>query len=133
MFHNILADVNSVFASSALTSNNIAMYPENYQGSISNSNEFCRFNILPSASDHLAYGGDKSLSGLLIVRIFVKAGEGQTRIMQLSDILDNSFENKILTNKTEFGKSYLNVEGLDPANQSLYSAQYIIPFKIYGE
>lgn len=133
MFHNILGDINSVFAASAWTANNIAMYPENYQGSISNSNEFCRFNILPSSSEHLSYERDKHLSGLLIIRIFVKAGEGQARTMQISDILDNSFENKILTNKTEFGTSYLNVEGLDPANQSLYSAQYIIPFKIYGE
>jgi len=38
-----------------------------------------------------------------------------------------------LTNGTELGTSYMNVEGLDPANKSLYSASYIIPFKIHGD
>jgi len=133
MFHNVLSDINSVFASSSWISNSIAIYPENYQGTISNSDEFLRFSVLPSASEYLAYGGDKELKGLLMIRIFVKAGEGQTRPMQISDILDDFFENKTLTNNTEFGTSYMNVEGLDPANQSLYRAQYIIPFKVYGE
>jgi len=53
--------------------------------------------------------------------------------MQIADIFDNHLEQKTLTNGTELGTSYLNVEGLDPANKSLFSARYIIPFKIYGE
>lgn len=133
MFDNVLSDVESVFAASTWTSNNIALYPDNYQGTISNQNEFCRLNVLPSKSEHSAHGGSKYMEGLVIVKIFVKAGEGQGRVMAIGDILDISLQNKRLANGTEFGTSYLNVEGLDPKNQSLYSAHYIIPFKIYGD
>ena len=133
MYDNLLDDISEVFAGATWIANNIAIYPDNYQGTISNENEFCRLNILPSASEYLAHGGDKHFSGLITVKIFVKAGEGQSRIMEISDILDSELENKRLTNGTELSTSYLNVEGLDPVNQSLYSASYIIPFKIYGE
>jgi acyl-[acyl carrier protein]--UDP-N-acetylglucosamine O-acyltransferase len=78
-------------------------------------------------------GEKKELSGMVAVKIFVSAGEGQSRIMEISDILDNVLQYKKLNNGTELNTSYLNVEGLDPSNKALYSASYIIPFKIYGE
>jgi hypothetical protein len=133
MYDDLLDDIEAVFAASTWTSNNISIYPDNYQGSITTGTGFCRLNVLPSSSEHLAHGGIKSLSGLIAVKIFVAAGEGQARVMAISDILDISLENKKLTNGTELATSYLNVEGLDPSNQSLYSASYIIPFTIYGE
>jgi len=133
MFDSVLADIESVFASSNWTSNNIDIYPENYQGAISDDTEFCRLSVLPSSSENYVYGAKKLLSGLVAVKIFVKAGEGQNRIMGIGDILDLVLENKKLTNGTELSTSYLSVEGLDPSNQALYSASYIIPFKIYGE
>jgi hypothetical protein len=133
MYDNVLDDIEAVFASETWILNNIDVYPDNYQGTISTETEFCRLNVLPSSSDQLAHGGIKSLNGLIVVKIFVKAGEGQSRIMAISDILDINLENKKLANGTELATSYLNVEGLDPYNKSLYSASYIIPFKIYGE
>lgn len=133
MFDSVLQDIESVFASSAWTSKNIVVYPDNYQGSISNPNEFGRLNVLPSSSENHAYGGKKLISGLVAVKLFVSAGEGQPRIMQIADILDTLLQNKKLTNGTELGTSYINVEGLDPSNKALYSASYIIPFKLYGE
>jgi len=133
MYDNVLDDIEAVFASETWTSNNIDIYPDNYQGTISTETEFCRLNVLPSSSNQFAHGGIKSLNGLIAVKIFVKAGEGQSRIMAISDILDISLENKKLTNGTELATSYLNVEGLDPSNKALYSARYLIPFKLYGE
>lgn len=133
MFDNVLSDIEEVFSLAAWSSENIAIYPDNYQGEISNDNEFCRLSVLPNASERYNYSGNKFIQGLIIISIFVKAGEGQGRLMQISDIFDNHLEQKTLTNGTELGTSYLNVEGLDPANKSLYSARYIIPFKIYGE
>ena len=132
MYDNVLQDIEAVFAASTWTVNNINIYPDNYQGTISNQNEFCRLNVLPSNSQHYAHGGNKEIDGLVAVKIFVKAGEGQARIMAISDILDISLQNKKLTNGTELGTSYLNVEGLDPSNKALYSARYVIPFKLYG-
>jgi hypothetical protein len=133
MYDNVLDDIEAVFGSSTWTANNIDIYPDNYQGIIDDQNEFCRLNVLPSNSENNAHGGSKQLEGLVAVKIFVKAGEGQSRLMAISDILDISLQNKRLTNGTELGTSYLNVEGLDPSNKALYSARYIIPFKIYGE
>lgn len=133
MYDDVLADIESVFASGVWIANSIEVYPDNYQGVINNDNEFCRLSVLPSNSKNYSYGGSKQLEGLVIIKIFVKAGDGQSRLMAISDILDISLSNKRLTNGTELLTSYLNVEGLDPSNKSLYSAQYIIPFKIYGE
>jgi len=133
MFDNVLDDIEGVFASSSWTTHSIDIYPDNYQGTISDETEFCRLNVMPSASENLAYGGNKELSGLVAVKIFVSAGEGQSRIMEISDTLDTVLQYKKLTNGTELHTSYLNVEGLDPSNKALYSASYIIPFKIYGE
>jgi hypothetical protein len=133
MFDNVLDDIEAVFAATSWTSNNIDIYPDNYQGTISDETEFCRLNVMPSNSENYQFGGFKQLSGLLAVKIFVSAGEGQSRIMEISDSLDDVLQNKRLTKGTELSTSYLNVEGLDPSNKALYSASYIIPFKIHGE
>jgi hypothetical protein len=119
---------------------NINVYPDNYQGTIANHNEFLRINILPSNSSS-NYGGSKNLEGLVIISIYVKAGEGQKRIMQISDILDILLQNKntsaTIGGETikgpELGASYLTIGGLDTANKALYSAKYTIPFQSYGE
>ena len=133
MFDNVLDDIEGVFASATWTNKSIDVYPDNYQGTISNETEFCRLNVMPSNSENYQFGGFKQLSGLLAVKIFVSAGEGQSRIMEISDSLDDVLQNKKLTKGTELSTSYLNVEGLDPSNRALYSASYIIPFKIHGE
>jgi len=133
MYDNVLDDIEAVFGSASWTSNSINVYPDNYQGTITNQTEFCRLNVLPSNSENYVHGGNKRIEGLIAVKIFVKAGEGQSRIMAIADILDINLQNKKLTNGTELGTSYLNVEGLDPSNRALYSARYLIPFKIYGE
>ena len=134
MFDSVLEDIEAVFGSAAWKSNNIPAFPENYQGQTGkNLEEYLRMSVLPTSSKNYAYAGKKQLSGLLAVKIFVKAGAGQGRIMEISDLLDVQFENNTLTNGTKFGTSYLQVEGLDPVNKSLYSASYLIPFTKYGE
>jgi hypothetical protein len=133
MYDSVQSDIEGIFAGSSWTSHSIPIYPDNYQGAVTTGAEFCRLSVLPSNSENYAHGGNKSLSGIVVVKILVRAGEGQKRIMAISDILDVIFDNKTLTNGTELSTSYLNMEGLDPANKSLYSARYLIPFKIYGE
>lgn len=131
-FTSLKTAIELVFSGSSWTTNNISIYPDNYQGTISNQNEFCRLNILPASSGN-NYGGSKNFSGSMIVSIYVKAGEGQSRIMAIADILDVLFANKKLNNGPELGSSYLQISGLDSANSALYTAQYVIPFKTYGE
>lgn len=133
MYNKAIVDVESIFNSPTWKSNNISTYPNDYQGNVDNETEYCRVNILPSNGQKADYYGLKELSGLVAVKIFVKAGEGQRRLATISDLLDDVLQNKRLSNGTEFGTSYLNVEGLDPSNSSLSSATYFIPFKVYGE
>jgi len=133
MFVDILSDIEEVFASDVWEANNIETFPANYQGSKGNSKEYVIVTVMPSKSDNIAHGAIKQLGGLLAVKIFVKAGEGQSKTMFISNLLDIVLENKRLTSGTILGTSYLNTEGLDPLNKSLYSASYLIPFTKYGE
>lgn len=129
MFYNMLRDIELQLTSFNL----LPMYPSDYQGDISSQTEFCRYTVLPSSGE--VYNNDRAkfTSGLMIIDIFIEAGKGQSRPLQIADALDTLLQNKILTNKTELGVSFLNYEGQDPVNQSLTRYKYTIPFKFYGE
>jgi len=133
MFNNVLADVEEVFGSSAWTANSIKTVPDNFQGNLNNAKEYCMVMALPSSSEEVAYGVKKSLTGLVAVKIFTPVGFGQRRIMQIGDLLDDVLQYKTLTNGTTLKSSYINVEGIDPQNESFYMASYFIPFTQYGE
>lgn len=133
MYDNVLADIEGLFTTSYWTTQNISMFPANYMGKKGKLTEYGQVSVMPSSSDTIGHAVVKRLTGLVAIKLFVKAGEGQKRIMQMADILDTLMEHKHLTNGTELGASYLNLEGLDPANSSLYSASYIIPFTKYGD
>jgi hypothetical protein len=129
MFTTSLRDIEVRLASFTTTK----MYPADYQGTIDNQNEFSRYTVLPTVSNIYNNTRSKVVSGLLIIDIFVEAGKGQSRAFQIADALDLLLQNKILTNKTELGVSYLSYDGLDSANRSLSRYKYTLPFKLYGE
>lgn len=133
MYDLVLDDIEGVFASVTWTTNGILTVPDNYQGTKNNAREYCVVNVLPSAGSSYDYDRKKLLSGIVAIKIFTPAGGGQGRLMAISDLLDIVLENKTLPNNTRLGTSYLQVEGLDAANRSLYSASYFIPFTLYGE
>jgi hypothetical protein len=131
MYNLILRDVETAFASATWTANNIQTIPDNYLGA--KKDEYVLVKTMPSNSSLAAYGVEKQIEGMVAVKMFTKAGEGQGRIMAIANLIDIILENKTLPNGTKLGTSYLNVEGLDPQNKALYSASYIIPFIKYGE
>jgi len=131
MYDLILRDVETAFASATWTANNIQTIPDNYLGA--KKDEYVLVKTMPSNSSLAAYGVEKQIEGMVAVKMFTKAGEGQGRIMAIANLIDIILENKTLPNGTKLGTSYLNVEGLDPQNKALYSASYIIPFIKYGE
>jgi hypothetical protein len=134
MYNLILRDIEGVFSSATWTSHNIPTYPVDYQGCKGGDNgEYAMVSILPSSSGNYEYGVKKATTGLVAVKLFVKSGEGQGRLMAIADFLDIVLDNKTLPNGTKLGTSYLNVEGVDPQNTALSSASYIIPFTKYGE
>jgi hypothetical protein len=131
MYDLILRDVETAFASATWTVNNIQTIPDNYLGDTSD--EHVLVKVMPNNASLSAYGVEKKIDGMVAVKMFTKAGEGQGRIMAIANLLDIILENKTLPNGTRLETSYLNVEGLDPSNKSLYSASYIIPFTKFGE
>jgi hypothetical protein len=133
MFSKLKSDVYGVFASSAWIATGYKAYPDNYSGAIDSSSAFIRITILPGKSTVDAHGLKKKLSGMLILSIFVKAGNGDAQLFSIADSIDSFFQGKTLTNGTQFGTSTLVKLGLDPADKSLYRGDYSINFKAYGE
>ncbi len=133
MFSKIKSDVYGVFASAGWTATGYKTYPDNYSGAIDSSSAFIRVTILPGKSTIDAHGLKKKLSGMLILSIFVKAGNGDSELFSIADSIDSFFQGKTLTNGTQFGTSTLMKLGLDPADKSLYRGDYSINFKAYGE
>lgn len=133
MFSKIKSDVYGVFASSPWTATGYKTYPDNYSGAIDSSAAFIRVTILPGKSTIDAHGLKKKLSGMLILSIFVKAGNGDAELFSIADSIDSFFQGKTLTNGTQFGTSTLMKLGLDPADKSLYRGDYSINFKAYGD
>ena len=138
MYNLALRDIEGVFSSATWLSHNIPTYPVDYQeckGSSTgvNAGEYAIITVMPSSSGNYAYGVSKQSNGLVAVKVFVRSGEGQGRLMAIADLLDAVLDNKTLPNGTRLGTSYLNVEGVDPQNSALSSASYIISFTLYGE
>jgi hypothetical protein len=133
MFSKIKSDVYGIFASAGWTATGYKTYPDNYSGAIDSSSAFIRVTILPGKSTIDAHGLKKKLSGMLILSIFVKAGNGDAELFGIADSIDSFFQGKTLTNGTQFGTSTLMKLGLDPADKSLYRGDYSINFKAYGE
>ena len=133
MYDLVLRDIETAFGSSEWTTHNIKTIPDNYLGTAGSNSEYVIIKVMPSSGKALAYGVEKQIDGLLAVKMFVKAGEGQGRVMAIAGLVDTLLQYKTLPNGTKLGSSYLDVEGLDSQNKALYSASYIIPFTKYGE
>lgn len=125
----IQSDVFSVFASSDWTSTNIKTFPSNYLADNSGS-EFIRVTVLPTGT-----GVNRvSTSGLLMVEIYTKSGEGPSRSSQIADILDTRFQSKsfnTLGGVTQFKTSAFTQRGFDKDNLGLWRSEYQLPFNYF--
>jgi hypothetical protein len=133
MYNKLRNDIYGVFASAPWIATTYKTYPDNYSGAIDSSASFIRVSILPGNSTVDAHGLKKKFSGMLILSIFVKAGNGDTELFNIADSIDSFFQGKTLANGTQFGTSTLVKLGLDPADKSLYRGDYSINFKAYGD
>lgn len=132
MFELLQDDIYKEFTTANWLSTGVKIYPVNYQGKIT-APEFARLSILPARAIVQAYGLKKQLSGMIIVSIFLKAGDGDKRIFQIADKLSQLLDGKRLLNGTSFRVGSLKTIGLDVENAALYRADYSNNFTIYGE
>ncbi len=133
MYTGLKDDVYGVFASPAWKSTTYKAYPANYNGQIDSSSVFIRISILPGKPSLDGFSFSKTFSGMLILSIFVKAGDGDKTLFTVAETLDSFFEGKTLANGTQFGPSTLKTLGLDPSDDTLYRGDYSINFKAYGD
>jgi hypothetical protein len=120
-----------IFSTNAWKNEHIKTVPNNFIG-VNTPEEFIRVSIIPSGTGiNLS-----SISGLLIIDIFTKAGNGPTRSFAIADVLDSYLVGQNLTPYShvaiQFQNSSFQSNGLDTDNPSLFRSTYTIPF-IYTE
>ena len=130
-YSSVFKDVYSVFATIGWSTEGVKTFPSNFVGSVAN-DTYIRVNVIPSGNG----ANWRSVSGLVMIDIFVPAGGGTQLIAQIADKLDKylagqSF-NSTANGKTSFNASTLSVLGNDKDNPSLYRASYSIPFNYFG-
>jgi len=131
-YSSLQGDIFSVFKSNAWIANSIPTFPSDFVGSVSGN--YIRVSIL--ASNDNIVNPPKSVSGQVIIEIFVKAGSGPSITATIADTLDTFLSGKHFTTtangSTQFGTSTLDNGRNDKDNPSLYCTSYSIPFNFYG-
>ena len=130
-YSNTEEQVYSVFALAEWKAEDILTFPANYVGK-DITKDYIRANIIPSGE-----GVNRiSVSGLILIDIFVEAGKGTKALTDIADKLDLYLCNKSFKTSgpsvTQVFNSSLQLRGLDQDNPALYRGVYSIPF-IYTE
>jgi len=127
---NLDSKVYAIFGLSSWIAEGIKTFPANFVA-MNAGTEFIRVSIIPGGSGINL----KSVSGVLIIDIFIEAGKGSQRASFIADRLDIFLSGKALTPTTksliQLGSSSLSPNGLDPDNSSLYRTTYTIPFNYF--
>ena len=125
-----LSNVYSIFETSAWIAENIKTVPSAFVPK-SLGNEFIRIDILFNQGDTLI-----SCNGLILIDIFILAGNGPKRVSEIADKLDSYLVGKSLkvaNNKiVQCFASNLNSGKYDADNSSLWKSTYQLNFKYYG-
>jgi hypothetical protein len=130
-YSNIQNKIFSIFNQTEWKAEEIKTIPVNFTG-VNSSSEFIRVSIIPGSP-----GANRaSISGILMIEIFAKAGEGPKRVFAIADILDSylEFETLFPFNGVAIQFKHSNTDNgiLDTDNPSLFKLTYTIPF-IYTE
>jgi len=123
---NILA----LFGTSKWVAENIKTYPENFI-KIGTPEEFIRVSIIASGNGINL----KSVSGILLIDIFTKAGDGPKRPSTIADKLDSYLSGKSLSavsgTVVQFQSSTISRGKVDIDNSALFHKTYTIPFNYF--
>jgi hypothetical protein len=129
-YTSLETDIFSIFASATWVLENIDTYPENFTQR-ENTSEFIRVGIVTKAPQNL-----NSVSGVLLIDIFIGAGSGPNKAYLIADKLDTYLAGKTIittaNGNTQLFSSTLAPIGIDAVNKSLQRYQYTIPFNYFG-
>jgi len=130
-YTSLINDVFSIFSTEEWGLEGINAVPSNFVPD--GLEEFARVSVIPSS-----FGVNfQSISGVLIATIFVPAGYGPKRYMEIADTLDRYLVGKTVTlssgGSTQFtNSSSLRALGEDQKMPTFYAAEYTIPFSYFG-
>lgn len=129
-FSDLESTVYAVFGSNDWKSENIPTFPSNFFKK-SQDDTFLFLSIIPQTTGI----NINSLSGILIIDIFIPANNGTKESVRIADRLDHFLVGKVF-NKNEytlqFSSSALSNISLDIDNSSLARRQYTITFNFFG-
>ncbi len=130
-YTNLISEVYSLFGTTNWKAEKVKTFPSNFIG-IDKADEFIRVSVIPSGTGL----NRKSVSGILMIDIFTKAGEGPKRSSAIADKLDSYLSGKSLSTSsgivTQFPEnSTLDLKGIDKDNPTLFRVTYTIPFNYF--
>jgi hypothetical protein len=121
-------DIYSIFGTTQWKSEGIKTFPENFSA-VNTGEEFIRVAIL--AGQYNPTNPLRSISGQVIIDIFIPAGATPKRANIIADKLDDYLVGKIIPNTngaTQFFSSSLSTVGGDPDDPTLFRTNYSINF-----
>jgi len=108
------------------------VFPADYKGELPKP-PFLKLNIVFSPASLEATSGTKKVSGVVLVSIYYESGGGQLQASEISELLNDIFEKKLLNFGIQTKVSSLQFLGTDKNDASLSRADYSVPFSYYGE
>jgi hypothetical protein len=130
-YETLEREIFSIFNSTTWKAENIKTGPANFL-MMNAGTEFIRVSVIPNGRAT----NINSVSGILIIDIFIPSGNGPSRASIIADKLDMYLAGKSLaTNSgtnTQFLNSSLTAKGIDKDNASLFVSSYTIPFNHFG-
>lgn len=132
MFEQVVQDIYGVFAGSGWVDTGYKAFPSNYQGTI-DTKPYVLVSVLANNKKTVNFERERSLQGLMILSIFTDTTKGDKELFHVADVLNDLFEEKILSNGTQFELGNLSKGEVDPDNKSLYRADYSIRFTLFGD
>lgn len=129
-YASLETDIYSIFDLPAWQAENLKIYPANFVG-INTGDTFIRLSIIPSST-----GVNRaSVSGILLLDIFVPSNVGTKTHFSIADKLDTYLASKTISHSTgtatQFGSSTVSAGKADSDNPSLYRTTYTIPFSYF--
>ena len=129
-YSNLINEIYGVFNSAAWKAEGIKTVPTNFL-MLNAGEEFIRVSVVPSGG----VGNVASCSGMILIDIFVSAGNGPKRSFVIADKLDKYLVAKtvsMLGGSLQLSRSAVYPIGVDVNNESLYRVSYSIPFNFFG-
>jgi len=123
-------DVYSIFGSDSWRAEKILARPSNFMA-ISKADTFIRVSVIPGNAGINV----NSISGLLLIEIFIPAGKGNKMAFEIADTLDDHLVGRSVKTgqgTTQFQNSTCTPSGNDKVDQALFMYEYSIPFSYYN-